>query len=779
MQNSRLKMPEGRYILRYDAPVEMKNIWDEEAWNHAFPIGNGNMGMMIHTQVGQDKLALNEDTIWYGGGGRNRVNPKARDNYLTVRSLLTEGRTEEAQRLAFDTMLAVPDEMRNYSTAQNVLLKVHEDDQTQEYVRYLDLERAVAVVEYVKDGVHYKREHFASAVHHCMIIRMTSTYEDGSRAPVMNPRLILGWRYGAEYLTVCGENALEVTCNPGGMGGMNYNVMALATSGDGEVSVRKDAVCVQGASELVYYLTIRTEFYGDDIHAWALRTLTEASALSYDELLNAHIKEYQLLFNRMDLHLAGDPETERLPIDRRLARLDGDETDPGLAALYFMFGRYLMISSSRPGSQPANLQGIWNKDEHPAWGSKYTININTEMNYWMAEACNLAECHEPLFDLMDRMLENGKKVARDMYGLDGFVCHHNTDIYGDCAPQDSYMPASIWPMGGAWLATHVMRHYEYTLDRDFLKRNLTFMKESCRFFLGYLFEDGNGDYITGPSVSPENSYIDGNGFHGTLCNGPSMDSQILRELFEDYLKAEKILQLSDEIDDEVRRILPRLKKPSVGRCGQIMEWAEDYVEVEPGHRHISQLYGLCPGELFHPERDAKLYEAACKTLERRLENGGGHTGWSRAWIICLMAVLGKGELAGRNVDLLLRRSTSDNLFDMHPPFQIDGNFGACYGISQMLMQSRNGIITLLPALPAAWCGGEVRGLVAKDDILVNITWSDCRVMKAALISKKGRTIVLRMPEGAYHVSAFGNAAACEEDGLLTVTGEGIFGVEIV
>lgn len=695
--------------MYYDTPANN--------WNEALPIGNGRLGAMIFGSLEKEQFQLNEDSVWYGGY-RDRNNPDALKNLTKIRELILKGEITKAEKLMVASLSGVPQSMRLYQPLAELFLNFdNHKHEVKDYHRHLDLSTAIHTVSYKLNDYLYTRETFSSNEDNVMIIHLTTTNPDG----ITFTTLLKRGKFYDNITSLSNENGVYMSGNLGA-DGMELGAMLKVITDNNSQKVIGEQIWVDNAKEVTIYVDGTTTFRGgNNIFSYIENNINKAIKYTYNELKSHHISNYQELYNRVKLSLSNN--------------LTANINNNLIYELYFNFGRYLLISCSRPDCLPANLQGLWNKDMAPAWDSKYTININTEMNYWPAEICALSECHKPLFDLIKRMVVNGRITAQKMYGCRGFVAHHNTDIWADTAVQDWWVPGSYWVMGAAWLCTHIYAHYEYTMDIDFLEEFYPIMRESAVFFEDFLIEH-EGYLKTCPSVSPENRFILPNGEIGSNGIGSTMDNQILTDLFSQCISSAKILKKPQSEIAEYETILNKLQPTRIGKYGQIMEWEKDYEEQDMGHRHISHLYGLHPSNQISIDKTPELAKAAIVTLERRLSHGGGHTGWSRAWIINDYAKLCMGNEALNHLKLLLTKSTLPNLFDNHPPFQIDGNFGATTAIALMLVQSTIDTITLLPALPDEWCNGHVNGLKLRGGLTIDISWSNNMLDSLTLYTTK-------------------------------------------
>jgi len=727
-------------VLWYRAPAN--------TWNEALPVGSGRLGAMVFGGVSEERLQLNEDTVW-AGEKRDRINPAGAKAIPEIRTLLFEGKAAEAEALADQAVIAVPRRMPPFQTLGDLMITLTAVGDVSDYRRELDLNDAVARVRYRAGTTTYTREVFASASDRVIVVRLTS---DGAgaldlAATLRREKDSTTRTIGDDIVAMDGQAIAQPPRHADEpKTGARFSAMVQAVADGAGVRADGQSIRIAGARTVTLFVTAATTVRERVPADACRRTLAAAVSKPFNRLRADHVADYQQLFRRVDFSIdTADATSSALPTDERLERVKAGSADPGLEALYFKFGRYLLISSSRVGSMPANLQGIWNDSLAPSWDSKYTININTEMNYWPVEVTNLSELHGPLFDLIDHAREDGRRVARSLYGARGFVLHHNTDLWGHAVPIDQAR-SGLWPMGGAWLSLHFWDHYDYTRDRRFLaERAYPAMKEAAEFLLDYMIEDPKGRLITGPSGSPENRYRLPDGTVAAICMGPYMDTEIAHALFGRVIDASEILEIDEPFRRQVMKARSRLPQLQIGRHGQLQEWLEDYEEADPGHRHISHLFALHPGNQITLRGTPELARAARVTLDRRLAAGSGHTGWSRAWIINFWARLEEAELAHQHLVALLAKSTLPNLLDTHPPFQIDGNFGGTAAVVEMLMQSHAGELALLPALPSAWPNGRVRGLRARGALDVDLRWRDGKATDVRLRPLVDGEQVIRPP----------------------------------
>lgn len=705
-----------------------------EAWEETLPIGNGSLGAMIFGQPKTEKLGINEESLW-SGYPRDKNRKEAYSYLEKVRELTFAGKCAEAEKIVQKHMLAEYGE--SYLPMGDLLLAFSHGGQAQHYRRSLDLGKSLVNISYEAEGVHYTREYFASYPAQAIVMKFTADKPVMAVDISFSSLLQIKAEPKKNGILLCGQcpehmdpgyirNGEEAVIQ--GDRGMRFTGELTVRVCDGEYQVSSDgSIHIQKASLFVLTLEVENKDRIDRKEAPASQ-LRQTKSFSYEKTKRSHIADYKKLFDKVELYLGEQPD---IPTDKRLEGLKEGKEDNGLYALYFQYGRYLLISSSRKGSLPANLQGIWSWEYQAPWSSNFTTNINTEMNYWLAQSCNLEECLSPLFDYVERLCEQGKKTAQIHYGCRGFVHHHNADYwaatnpvgvgFGEDGGRDGSVTWSMWPMGGAWMTSELFKHYEYNRDINFLKeRTYPVLREAALFLTDWLVKK-DGKYVTCPSTSPENRYKTEDG-ETCIAMAGAMDLELIREVFGNFQKTCEILEIKDSLLEEIEERLAALSEFKIGSKGQLLEWGKEVEETEPGHRHISHLYGLFPSELF--AGDSTLISACKKSLEIRLANGGGHTGWSCAWIINMFAILGDGENAYKYLNTLLTKSTYSNLWDGHPPFQIDGNFGGTAAIANMLVQDRNGELKILPALPKQFQNGYVKGLCIKGKKAVDIIWKD-------------------------------------------------------
>ena len=773
-------------LLWYETPAKK--------WDEALPVGNGRLGAMVFGKNGEERIQLNEETYWSGGPystvvkGGYKVLPQ-------IQKMVFEEKYLAAHNLFGRNLMGYPVEQMKYQCLANLHLFFNNQDSITNYKRWLDLETGIAGVSYTANGIIYTREVFASAPHQVIVVRITAD-KPGSisfTANLRGERNQTHSNYATDYfkMDAYGNDGLILTGKSadymGVEGKIKYEARIKALPEGGTMKTNDVNLIIEKANSVTLYFAAATNFVNyKDVSANQHQRVTDyfntIESKNFATIFTAAAVDYKKYFSRVVLQLQ-NTNNSFLPTTERIKKIQ-TEPDPSMAALSYQFGRYLMIASSRQGTQPANLQGIWNDNMNPAWDSKYTTNINTQMNYWPVESGNLSECAEPLVQLIKEITDQGTQVAREHYGANGWVLHQNTDIWRVAAPMDG--PTwGTFTVGGAWLCTHLWEHYQYTMDKNFLKETYPLMEGSVQFFMNFLVLHPNGKWlVTNPSTSPEN-FPDGGGNKPyfdevtggfregtTICAGSSIDMQILYDLFGYYIEAAKILEKDDLFIQQVKTAREKLVPPQIGKDGALQEWADDWKSLEKNHRHFSHMYGLYPGKVLYQKRTPALIEAYKKVLEER---GDGAAGWSRAWKMALWARLGDGNRANKIYKGYLKEQCCNSLFALcGRSMQVDGSFGVTAAVTEMLMQSQDGFIKLLPALPNEWSDGEFKGLCARGGFELDFVWKNNLIKKLTILSKAGADCKIEFKSGM-KLSSNGKKIAFKKlpDGIVefkTITG---------